>query len=350
MTILYRNLIIIFILTISSPLMAYNFSSNVVKFQTKLANKGNAVAQYQLGTMYETGAGVKKDLDEALRWYIKSAHKNINAKRRIVYIEIIKYGFQQKKHGKWIKNLKIEANKYNGEASFLLGILYNKGLGVKSNLEKSTYFLKLAARNNISGADNELAKIESLISLKKEQDNIKKQAKNRRITKRQKNDELKRIQKNEKKRVITYQKSQDLLNKKKLEKEKLKSLKISNKRKQNINKIENNYITIDTSKDTEAIRPSIKKQNNEPVLSWKQAFEKEKEKEKNNNIKKHNPTTTKQTSTPIYILNKNGPSWSEATKQKENKKKTKRKQKNSNNIIIDTTEPSWNDAVKQHEK
>ena len=39
----------------------------------KAADQGDAQAQYNLGTICETGRGVKQELEEALAWYIKAA-------------------------------------------------------------------------------------------------------------------------------------------------------------------------------------------------------------------------------------------------------------------------------------
>lgn len=45
---------------------------------TKAAMQGYADAQYELGSMYEKGNGVEKDYEKALEWYIKAADKRKN--------------------------------------------------------------------------------------------------------------------------------------------------------------------------------------------------------------------------------------------------------------------------------
>ena len=45
----------------------------VFDFQMKLAKKGNAEAQFKVGEMYESGRGVKKNMDEAMKWINKAA-------------------------------------------------------------------------------------------------------------------------------------------------------------------------------------------------------------------------------------------------------------------------------------
>jgi len=40
-----------------------------------LAEKGDAIAQYNLGVMYDEGKGVEKDEKEAVKWYRKAAEQ-----------------------------------------------------------------------------------------------------------------------------------------------------------------------------------------------------------------------------------------------------------------------------------
>ena len=41
----------------------------------KAANLGNDMAQFNLATMYEYGDGIKKDMNQAIYWYKKSAEQ-----------------------------------------------------------------------------------------------------------------------------------------------------------------------------------------------------------------------------------------------------------------------------------
>ncbi len=42
-----------------------------------LAEQGDAEAQFALGTMYRDGQGVRRDYDEALRWWRKAAEQGV---------------------------------------------------------------------------------------------------------------------------------------------------------------------------------------------------------------------------------------------------------------------------------
>ncbi len=49
--------------------MASDLEKPVFEFQSKLANKGNARAQYYLAQMYEEGRGTAADAELAKHWY-----------------------------------------------------------------------------------------------------------------------------------------------------------------------------------------------------------------------------------------------------------------------------------------
>ena len=49
--------------------------SEALKWYRLSAEQGDAIAQYNLGVMYERGDGVLKDFSEALKWYRLSAEQ-----------------------------------------------------------------------------------------------------------------------------------------------------------------------------------------------------------------------------------------------------------------------------------
>jgi len=143
---------------------AYDFSSGVFEFQQKLAKKGNPQSQYKLGNMYENGQGVKANLDEAAKWYKKSAaQNNAPAKMRLTYIDIKKNGYNKAKHGSWLKKLQKDAAAKDGESLFLLATMHKKGFIVKKDLNKSAKLFKSASIRNIPGAEAELEAVNTLL-------------------------------------------------------------------------------------------------------------------------------------------------------------------------------------------
>lgn len=80
----------------------------------KLANKGDANAQYDLGVSYDNGLGVPKNYATAAKWYQKAADQGF------VY------------------------------AQYNLGVLYDNGLGVpKNNTIAVKWYQKAADQGNV---------------------------------------------------------------------------------------------------------------------------------------------------------------------------------------------------------
>ena len=135
------------------PSHAENFDSGIFDFQKKLAEGGNAPAQVKLGNMYENGRGVKADRDEALKWYKKAAAQNYKpAKNHITWLEIKTSGFKTA-HKAWFKELNADANGGDGDAMMILAGMYEKGIGVKKNLEKAQAQYKRAVIKGTPGAE-----------------------------------------------------------------------------------------------------------------------------------------------------------------------------------------------------
>ena len=53
--------------------------NEAVKWYRKAAEQGDVGAQYRLGYLYEDGEGVKKNLNEAVKWYKKAADQGNEA-------------------------------------------------------------------------------------------------------------------------------------------------------------------------------------------------------------------------------------------------------------------------------
>ena len=71
-----------------------------------LAKRGSALAQFNLGLMYDKGEGVKRNYKKASKWYKLAAKQNI------------------------------------ASAQYNLGILYSKGKGVRQSFKKALMFDK----------------------------------------------------------------------------------------------------------------------------------------------------------------------------------------------------------------
>lgn len=136
-------------------------SANMFAFQQKLANKGNAQAQYKLGFMYETGQGVNPSREKALDWYARAAAKgNQAARNRMQYLQIRQQGYDPKRDAQWLAAVRNDAFANQVEAVFLLGQLYHEGLGVKKNLDKALALYYKLGSEGIPAVDREISLIE----------------------------------------------------------------------------------------------------------------------------------------------------------------------------------------------
>ena len=89
----------------------------------KAAREGHAAAQFNLGTMYARGEGVKQNYDEAAKWWRKAA------------------------------------NQGHGQAQFNLGFMYFKGYGGVQNKEEAAKWFIMAAKQGHGGAIEALAEL-----------------------------------------------------------------------------------------------------------------------------------------------------------------------------------------------
>ena len=87
-----------------------------MKWYTKAAEQGNAVAQNNLGFMYDNGKGVAQDYKEAVKWYTKAAEQG------------------------------------NASAQSNLGAMYDQGKGVAQDYKSAHMWFNITAANGNSNA------------------------------------------------------------------------------------------------------------------------------------------------------------------------------------------------------
>jgi len=87
-----------------------------VKELRPLADKGDALAQFNLGAMYERGQGVPQDNFQAVQWYRRATNQGL------------------------------------GQAQFNLGLMYNQGRGVMQNVIQAYMWILLATGEDIQSA------------------------------------------------------------------------------------------------------------------------------------------------------------------------------------------------------
>lgn len=98
-----------------------------------LAQNGNAVAQFNVGEIYEFGEGIHQNMQEALNWYRLAANQgNVGAQLRLADIHYFGppalQDFQES-----IKWYRLAADQGNAVAQVRLAAMYTHGLGVPAN-------------------------------------------------------------------------------------------------------------------------------------------------------------------------------------------------------------------------
>jgi localization factor PodJL len=112
----------------------------------RAANHGLAPAQYRLGSLYEKGQGVKKDLEAARRLYTAAAEKG-NGKAMhnlaVLYAEGVSGDPDYRNAAQWFRKA---ADHGVSDSQYNLAVLYARGIGVEQNFPESYKWFALAAQ------------------------------------------------------------------------------------------------------------------------------------------------------------------------------------------------------------
>jgi localization factor PodJL len=118
---------------------------DAVKFLSQAAEKGQAVAQYRLGTLYERGQGVPADAAKAAHWYEMAANQG---NRKAMHNLAVSYagGASGKKNmaeaARWFAKA---AALGLSDSQFNLAVLYERGDGVPQSLLDAYKWYSIAA-------------------------------------------------------------------------------------------------------------------------------------------------------------------------------------------------------------
>lgn len=118
--------------------------AEAVKLFKPLADKGNALAQINLGLMYGKGQGVTQDFQESMKWYRLAAEQgNAQAQTNIGVMYSNGQGVPQdyKEAAKWYR---LAAEQGDASAQVNLGLMYGKGQGIPRDYVKSHMWLHIA--------------------------------------------------------------------------------------------------------------------------------------------------------------------------------------------------------------
>ena len=121
----------------------------------KKAEKGDAIAQTNLGLIYTNGDSVPKDSSEAAKWYRKAADQGeADAQSALAYKYIMGDGVP-KDSAEAVKWYRKAADQGNADARYNLGIMYANGVGVpKDSAEAVKWYHKAADQGNADAQFN----------------------------------------------------------------------------------------------------------------------------------------------------------------------------------------------------
>ena len=121
------------------------------------AEKGNVVAQFDLGVMYASdGQGVKQDNAEAVKWYRKAANQGYaKAQAGLGFMYERGQGVQQD-YAEAVKWYRKGAEQGNAIAQFDLGVMYEHGEGVEQDNAEAVKWYRKAAEQGDANAQTAL--------------------------------------------------------------------------------------------------------------------------------------------------------------------------------------------------
>ena len=139
---------------------AVNFPE-AVKFLTQAAEKGQAVAQYRLGTLYERGQGVPADATKAVHWYELAANQG---NRKAMHNLAVAYAGGKKNMAEAARWFAKAAALGLSDSQFNLAVLYERGDGVPQSLVDAFKWYSIAATAGDTESKARIAVLQTQLS------------------------------------------------------------------------------------------------------------------------------------------------------------------------------------------
>lgn len=158
MAALTRITLAFIVLLLAAPVVAADFEKGAAAYNRgdyatalrewkPLAKQGDAIAQFNLGAMYNNGRGVPQDYKEAVKWYRKAVEQgDSKAQYNLGIIYDNGQGVPQD-YEEAAKRYRKVAEQGDANAQYNLGVMYGQGHGVLLNYIKAHMWFNLAATN-----------------------------------------------------------------------------------------------------------------------------------------------------------------------------------------------------------
>jgi TPR repeat protein len=126
----------------------------VLQISQAPALKGEAWAQFVMGSLYDNGQGVIQDYVEAVKWYALAAQQgHASAQYNLGYMYLRGQGVTQDLF-QGLKWYRLAAQQGHASGQYNLGVLYQTGLGVAQDYVKAHSWFNLAAALGNTNAVN----------------------------------------------------------------------------------------------------------------------------------------------------------------------------------------------------
>jgi TPR repeat protein len=139
----------------ASPARADGASAPLQPFEQVLerAEKGDVEAEVDIGIRYQTGEGVARDVLKAIGWYRGPAEKG-NAKAQFLLGTIYFNGAEgvRQNYAEALRWYRPSAEQKMPAAQFSLGVHYERGLGVAKDEAQAIVYYRLAAEQGYATA------------------------------------------------------------------------------------------------------------------------------------------------------------------------------------------------------
>jgi TPR repeat protein len=131
--------------------------ATALKLVLPLAEQGNPMAQYLLGTMYAWGRGVPKDYKQTLVWYRKSAELGLPMAQDTLGTMLANGAGTAKDKKQAVKWFKLAAAQGYAKAQDDLGTMYENGDGIAKDRAEGIKWHRLAAAQGFAPAQGNLS-------------------------------------------------------------------------------------------------------------------------------------------------------------------------------------------------
>ena len=130
--------------------------AEAAKWWRKAADQGDEAGQYNLGLMYYNGQGVEQDYAEAVKWYSKAADQGYAGAQNNLGVCYANGQGVQLDYEMAVSLYRKAADQGDAIAQNNLGIMYADGQGVERNYEEAVKWWRKAADHGCAGAQYNL--------------------------------------------------------------------------------------------------------------------------------------------------------------------------------------------------